>query len=250
MKMRNLTAWTLTIVAAAVLVLGAGPMTKAATIGDPASWDLLDMDFGSDAGKTSVASNFTVLWGSLDETLTADSTQLLNNNSGFRTYPDVPEAHTYELRMAVPINERIDFPTRSDSDYTQTELRFFADGTIVAGNPWTAHLPAMPDITPAGFDRTVMNVYRIVVDGDGTASSTADLYLNNDGANPISIVLPNVNNAMDAVDIFNSTGVSRVDIDYIRLATGAYAPIPEPATASLLGIGLIVLLGYCRMRKR
>jgi hypothetical protein len=46
-----------------------------------------------------------------------------------------------------------------------------------------------------------------------------------------------------------STYGGTVDVDYLRLTTGAYAPTPEPSTMVLLAMGLVGLLAYA-WRKR
>ena len=54
-------------------------VASATTVGDPASWDLLDADFGTDSGKTTVLGTFTDnWWGTIapTETQTADSSTI------------------------------------------------------------------------------------------------------------------------------------------------------------------------------
>lgn len=41
-----------------------------------------------------------------------------------------------------------------------------------------------------------------------------------------------------------------VQVDYVRFTSGAYAPVPEPATATVLATGLVGLLAYAWRRRK
>lgn len=93
------------------------------------------------------------------------------------------------------------------------------------------------------MNTSVFNVFRLTLTGSG-ATATMNVYLNND---PTPIIqnfassAANTNNRIYFGDPSNSVG-GITQWDYIAFTNdGAYAPVPEPGTAMLLGLGLAIL---------
>lgn len=207
------------------------------TAGDPTSWDLLDLDFGSDAGKTTLAAHFTDLYGNTaPETLAADSTIPNTNNAAggaLRMSTAYPIPSTLEVRFASPVGTFAELRNIRSGGLAEFSLRWRTTDIYESG------FDAGTDIAPAGVVREEFNVYRFVLDEDeSTGDEFYTLFINDD--TPITVVSSTVLSDSPLIDLFFDPG--QWEIDYIRHANGAYALIPEPASLALLGLcGMLML---------
>jgi len=214
-------------------------------IGDPPSWDGADYDFGQ--GKDSFAAFFTT---SVTETQDADSS-MVGGDTGQSWYSVAPAAvpaapFTWEFRAALPPGSNLFNQTRPGLNGGPSSKDVVininpAAGTYLLTDGATSAANASTITVPAGWDSSAMNIYRVVVETDGTA----DLYLNNDPTSAATFSPRDFHPGGDhGFQIGSSTSSGPTQYDYMRLASGAYVPaiIPEPASLAILSLGGLMLL--------
>ena len=113
--MKRSMRWSVVCSACAVMVFSTAGFAASVgdvsdwPMGDPRSWDLLDLDFGSAVGKTTLAAHFPDLYGNTaPETLAANST--IPNTSdaavgALRRSGAYPRPSTLEMRFASPVGK-------------------------------------------------------------------------------------------------------------------------------------------------
>jgi len=245
----------------------------AATAGNPPAWDVVDHDFGSGGGKIGgfTTAGWVVAFGNgWVDTLSANSTTLSDDGVGSN---DRMSAHlngvlgtlgdyTYEhrIRFGGNRNMQVNFSEGANQGF---ELRHGvnnnaggAPGQVLVGTPAKIFerydTPVVGTCSPTidvcgetatkfpGVDLTNFNVFRLVKEG-----SNITLFLSGDGTDSTAHTSWPAGGGGNTIQFYGGGAAipfDDVEIDYIRVANGAFTSIPEPATMALLGLGSLLLL--------
>lgn len=218
----------------AVLCLVSGSACLGATIGDPASWNAFDLDFGT--GKTTTLGQAfdTVVYGADPATVvSADDISLdwgAGNYSQRKEFSSGTEDFTYEFRLKASDGLFLELDMMSKHYAGNQRLAFTTSGTERLGSTYFT------------VDRTVWNTYRVVCEETvADTTVTMSLYLNNSGTAAVEYTVPYSFNSANLYRQIQG-GLSTLDLDYIRGAYGAYVPVPEPMTLAVLALGGLAAL--------
>jgi hypothetical protein len=102
---------------------------------------------------------------------------------------------------------------------------------------------------PAGFDGGIAHTYRVV-----RSNGATQLHLDGNPT-PLLTLQGGVGAAGDGANLewgfFAPSGSSATfDAYYLKVATGAYAPVPEPSTFALLMAGVVGFVAYAWRKRR
>jgi hypothetical protein len=226
------------------------------------TWDIVDENYGSGTGEASFNANYDFPWGgSASETLTAGKATLaLPQGSGF-TYsvkasdppPWAGGPVTIEFKTALRdgASMNVYFSEQSSLESVWNHLLqldcLYASG-YHADVIQDYNIRVDGNVAPVGFDSSVPHIYRIV--NNGGSSSTSTVYLDNNPM-PLTVLANGAGANGDRQRLIwgfgqNINSASEIDMYYFKVASGAYAPVPEPATMILLGLGAA---GLCFRKK-
>jgi hypothetical protein len=258
---------------AVVALCTAAPIVQADVMyGDPATWNILNENYGSGAGEVSFNSSFTGgYWGSTapTETLSSGMASLtIDNRTSYMVRPTISALPTdnsditIEFKVGTSTNSRM-MAGFADRATSPTYNHFFningatvaVDGrsVVYAGDTLSDYNAAVgATMTPEAFDGSAVHTYRLIRHDFGPGTCTT-LYLDNN-ATPIGTLIHGSgpgggDNVTWEWAFYGDGGPASYDLYYAKVATGAYVPTPEPSACILLVTGLIGLAAYA-WRKR
>jgi hypothetical protein len=265
---------TIKIALFAIALCGVATVAMAdVSYGDPASWNILDQNFGSGSGQIAFNSAFDAGFGTpaATETLYDGKSNLVVPSSGTcypvkTNFPGLPTDNsdiTIEVKLATLGNARalLGF---ADKPSGPTYNHFFLVNGVTypdgGGRSAMQQSDTLADysapigstMTPSGFDGSAVHTYRFVRHDFGAGTSTT-LYLDNNPTALGTLVSSSGPGGGDAQTwewgLFGSG--SSYDVYYAKVATGAFLPqpTPEPSSMVLLAVGVVSLLAYA-WRKR
>ncbi len=242
---------------ALTLVLVFGSVGSAALV-DPPSWDMMDLDFGTVKDSMTAAGWTDPQWygttaDPVIETLSADYSTITYGTDFYGGWdstsagiPQSPISYTVEFSARISsTSDDIGWSVWPEGGANHHEMRWISDDTqdLRDNNSPVYTIPY------ALADRTAWNTYRVVVDtstGTGNAA-TVSLFLNGNDTAVASGTTFNpswLGSGNGYYELWGSPG-SYLDVDYLRVASGAW--IPEPITLSVLALGGLAML-YRRRR--
>lgn len=220
-------------------------------------WDILDRNYGNGAGEVSFNATehyrFTTPANYGTETLSAGKTTLqFPQNTAISYVGDVLAIPNSDVTIEFKLATLQD--TRFNAYLSQSNNKFASAWNHILLINGTYGTGATPDAiadynvknsvnsAPSGFDGTAPHIYRLV-----RHSGVTSLYLDN---NPTALITltSGAGAAGDGYSyefgFYHSNVVpASVDMYYFKVANGAFAPeaVPEPASLTLLSLGLLAL---------
>jgi hypothetical protein len=231
------------VVLAAVATTGC--LLAAAQADDPASWNIMDENYGSGPGEISFNSSFNYLFGSSapTETLSGGKATLTLQQGAGVYYPcknSIPTMVTdgsditTEWKMQGPADLSV-YLAYSEQNSAATHWGNFLflnrqfDGSSPTPNAFVDYNRRIPTLNqaPPGFDGAGVHTYRLV-----RSAGTNSLYI--DGALVISSLVSGGGAHGDGQNIEwgfyrdFSTSTADLSLYYFKTATGAFFPTPPP----------------------
>lgn len=177
-------------------------------------------------------------------TQTATSTNVLYWNQHDSSWTGAGSQRTVEFRMQVDGQAPVD----SAAAEVQLYLGSYEWTLIISTN--SIDLWGAAQAGSATVDTTsALQTFRLTIDTTLGTNQQAKLYLDN---NPVPILTsgstPSGNWGADFIRFGNQSTGGTTSWDYLSWTSGIYAPVPEPASAALLGLAGLVLLAKLRRR--
>lgn len=244
--------------------------------GDPASWDILDENYGSGTGQVAFNDSFTAnYWGTSAPTETRSdgkSNLAIASGTSYMVRPTMPTLPTdnsditIEFKVAALGNDRM-LAGFADKPSSPTYNHFFlingltyADGggrSAMQQDDTLADYNATigSTMTPADFDGAAVHTYRLVRHDFGSGTSTT-IYLDNNPTAIGTLIHGSGPGGGDAVTwewgFYGDGGSASYDVYYAKVAAGAYVPssVPEPSAIALLAAGALGLIAYAWRKRR
>jgi hypothetical protein len=270
--MRRVTVGLMIVVA----FLGIHAVAQADTLqyGNPASWNLLDENYGSGSGQVAFNDSFTGgYWSSVPPTETryaGKSNLAVASGTSYMVRPTMPTLPTdnsditIEFKVAALGNNRI-LAGFADKPSSPNYNHFFLINgvTYPDGSGRSAALQAdtLTDynaaigstMTPSGFEGDAAHTYRLIRHDFGSGTATT-LYLDNNPTAIGTLISSSGPGGGDNVTwewgFFGDGGSASYDVYYAKVATGAYVPTPEPSTFAMMVAGVIGLIAYAWRKRR
>lgn len=194
----------------------------------------------------SEASLFTATGSSLLQSSVGKGMGFASPGHASYIYEFAPEVAASEdvitllFRTAVTAHEQ----TRQDFSYAAHRFTIVFKG-------WTTYVGIKPGqlyangtyFTPAGFDGSQANNYRLVLDAD---AGTFEFFLNGDSVRTAAAA---GSGSADGLYIADGTGTANADATISRLSAYSGNVIPEPSALALLSVAVALALPLLRRRR-
>lgn len=240
---------------------------------DSITWDILNENYGNGTGQVAFNDNYGAYFGtSLPAEVRSEGKSTLTLPADAHSYPSKASIaglgpgnldRTIEFKLRTPSNDRVQLfiseTGPGGGGYWNHALLInglYEDSNVIpAPNAIVDYNARANDVNqaPAGFDGSAEHVYRIVRQDPGTGTRSA-LYLDNNPT-PLLILGLGAGAMADGLNLewgFFPVGSqpSTFEFSYLRIASGAFVPTPEPSTITLLTSGLMGLLAYAWRKRR
>lgn len=253
-----------------VLITGALLSMSAAALADSISWDILSENYGSGSGQ--VAFNDCYDKASSSWGVQADPAETLHNGSTTLTlaagsgvyYPAKQTIagmvtgnadFTMEYKVEATAKSLINLYVSETNAYSTASWNHLLqlNGTYAGYQADALQDYALRNGTnqaPAGFDGGTAHTYRFV-----RQSGVTSLYLDGNTTPAVTMINGTAGAAADGMNLewgFAQNAAQSVDVNmyYLKIASGAHAPVPEPSAILLMLTGTVGLIAYAWRKRR